>query len=255
MLKVFRALTACCCVFVQLGLPTAAQAEGFRLIKLDGGYLKWGESKLGAGAVVTYSLVRGHAMFAGARNCRAMVEPQDLLAASNIRVRQLKSELAAAARAWEAVANIRFRYVDDPENAQLLIGAQARPRGRAFANVEFERPTKPVLQGLITLISESDAKAFRLRRLPLYRLKRALVCLNPAQKWKIGFDGDLTRYDLRYTLMHEIGHAIGLNHAGRRGSLMSFKYNETSRDLRVGDIAGVRLLYGTRGVAAVETNH
>ena len=40
------------------------------------------------------------------------------------------------------------------------------------------------------------------------RIARSQICLNPRQRWKIGFDGNLTVYDITHTLAHEIGHAI-----------------------------------------------
>ena len=55
---------------------------------------------------------------------------------------------------------------------------------------------------------------------------RSLICLNPTQPWKIGFDGRLDVYDLRYTIAHEIGHAIGLDHPSAAGQLMSYRYDE-----------------------------
>ncbi len=80
--------------------------------------------------------------------------------------------------------------------------------------------------------------------LEIAEITRSAVCLNPAHKWKIGFDGDLKSYDLRYTFAHEIGHAIGLDHYLRGSSIMHFKYRETFRSLQPGDIAGARWVYG-----------
>ena len=76
-----------------------------------------------------------------------------------------------------------------------------------------------------------------------------MVCLNPTRPWKIGFDGDLDVYDLRYTLIHEIGHAIGLDHPAIAGQLMAYKYGEKFRVLQAGDIRGVETLYGPRRAA------
>ena len=58
------------------------------------------------------------------------------------------------------------------------------------------------------------------------------------------FDGDIDVYDMRYTLVHEIGHAIGLDHPGPSGQVMSFRYTENFSGLQPGDFHGVRLLYG-----------
>lgn len=67
----------------------------------------------------------------------------------------------------------------------------------------------------------------------------------PRKQWKIGFDGDKDVYDIRYTLVHEIGHAIGLDHPGPEGQLMGFRYTEAFADLQPGDLRGIRQLYGT----------
>ena len=73
---------------------------------------------------------------------------------------------------------------------------------------------------------------------------QALICLNVNSAWKIGFDGDLRRYDLRHTFMHELGHAIGLDHPGVRTALMDFRYREHFQGLQSGDVAGAVRLYG-----------
>jgi hypothetical protein len=76
------------------------------------------------------------------------------------------------------------------------------------------------------------------------RLTRSLICLNPDERWKIGFDGNLAVYDLRYALLHEIGHAIGLDHPAIASQLMDFRYMERFRAPQPGDVLGAVALYG-----------
>jgi hypothetical protein len=80
----------------------------------------------------------------------------------------------------------------------------------------------------------------------------ARICLNPAKRWKIGFDGDLTVYDLRFTLAHEIGHAIGPDHPVGAGQIMGYRYEERFRSLQSGDAQAAPLLYGARSPSAVK---
>jgi Matrixin len=86
---------------------------------------------------------------------------------------------------------------------------------------------------------------------PVKPISRALICLNPTRQWKVGFDGDLQRYDLRYTFAHEIGHAIGLDHPAGAGQIMGYRYEERFRELQAGDVSGAVLLYGRRQPEAV----
>jgi hypothetical protein len=83
-------------------------------------------------------------------------------------------------------------------------------------------------------------------------ISQSLICLNPAKRWKIGFDGDLKVYDLRYALAHEIGHAIGLDHPAAVGQIMGYRYEERFRSLQSGDTEGLALLYGARTPSAVD---
>ena len=82
---------------------------------------------------------------------------------------------------------------------------------------------------------------------PARRIAKSLICLNPAKSWKIGFNGNMDVYDLRYTIAHEVGHAIGLDHPSPSGQLMSFRYDEDFRSLRPGDVSGAVALYGKPG--------
>jgi hypothetical protein len=204
---------------------SVAQAEpSFLLLKLDGAYVKWGDPVLGTGAKVRYSLVTDRREFSGARNCGDMSPLEPTLRHVGINPDQLRSETAAAFAMWERAADIQFEAVADPEQADILIGAQTFPVGRAFANVAYRRD------------EHGDTR----------RIDKALICLNPKQPWKVGFGGNANAYDLRYTIAHEIGHAIGLNHPGPSGQLMGFKYAESFRGLQAGDLGGAVALYGSR---------
>jgi hypothetical protein len=139
-----------------------------------------------------------------------------LLDRSRLSEAVLRSELRAAFAMWETAANVRFREATPGEVANILVGAQAEPEGWAFADVFYDatvaEPVKPIT--------------------------RSLVCLNPQKTWKVGFDGNLSVYDLRYTLAHEIGHAIGLDHPNGAGQIMGYRYEERFRTLQEGDVSG-----------------
>jgi hypothetical protein len=199
---------------------------GFRLLNLGGGTLFWSkgpdEAAKDAGPLtVTYAFVTSELDSPNARNCRSIGPIDTLLSKSQIDKKGLQREVRAAFDMWETAANIRFSETADASKAGILIGAQLVPEGRAFADVSSKAGTGE--RGLI---------------------ERSLICLNPDQRWKIGFDGNLTVYDLRYTFAHEIGHAIGLDHPSPSGELMSFRYDEKFRSLQEGDIAGAVSLYG-----------
>ncbi|HEX7073639.1 MAG TPA: matrixin family metalloprotease [Hyphomicrobiaceae bacterium] len=202
----------------------AQSLHGFRFLKLDGEYVVWstweGEPKA---ANVTYAFVRSRTETPDAVNCSTMGPIDPLLQKSKLDRGAFQAEVRAAFDMWQSVANITFTEIADPNEAGILIGAQLEPFGRAFTNVSYK----------------SDSAEPR-------PIKRSLICFNPEQRWKIGFDGNLEVYDVRYTMAHEIGHAIGLDHPMSAGQLMHHRYAERFRTLQEGDIEGVALLYGLR---------
>lgn len=205
--------------------PLSAEADKagiFRIIQLKGSAVKWGGPSMGTGATVSYAFATEPVAFSEARNCRAMEPMDELLARSGIDRAAYEAETAKAFEAWSAAADIIFHQVRDTDAADILIGAQAKPIGRAFTNVSY---------------AGAAASAVR-------PLEKSLICLNPEQPWKIGFDGDLDVYDLRYTLKHEIGHAIGLDHPNTTRQVMSYRYEERFAALQPGDITGAVALYG-----------
>jgi hypothetical protein len=217
-----------CCAFGASG--SARDAANFNLLKLAGDNVRWQAPANGQALVVTYMLVRDDVESAGARNCRKMTSLDHLIAASELAPSAVHEEIAAAFQMWEAAVNISFREASKGERANILIGAQAEPQGWAFADVSYDTTS--------------------LERVKPISLSR--ICLNPAKRWKIGFDGDLSVYDLRYTLVHEIGHAIGLDHPVGAGQIMGYRYEERFRSLQSGDKQGAALLYGARSPRTVE---
>jgi hypothetical protein len=201
----------------------AATFLGFRLLNLENQQVRWQTPTLGERAIVTYAFATEKVDTPDARNCGSMLPPAAAYGPSNIGANEFRAEVAASFRMWERVANIEFRETPDVAGAGILIGAQAEPIGRAFTNVALKPGT-------------ADKKV----------IGRSLICLNPKQPWKIGFDGRLGVYDLRYTIAHEIGHAIGLDHPSAAGQLMSYRYDEKQTGLQQGDIEGATLIYGAR---------
>ena len=148
--------------------------------------------------------------------------------------------IASSASAAEPKRFLGFRLLD-LENQSVK---WETPRQRVGATVTYAFATK--------LVTTEGGRAFTNVELkpagePGRKvIARSLICLNPAQPWKVGFDGDLDVYDLRYTIAHEAGHAIGLDHPSPAGQLMSYKYDERHQGLQPGDIRGAALLYGAR---------
>lgn len=202
-------------------LPADAGENGYRLLKLDGYKVKWGDQRLGVGASVSYAFAREPLQFHDAINCGEMASIE-LLSSNSLSLETLAHETAAAFRVWEHAAGLSFHEVTDARDANIVIGAQGQPRGRAFANVTYAPDPDDGVRAI----------------------EQALVCMNPDHDWKVGFDGDMNVYDIRYTLIHEIGHAIGLDHPGPSGQVMGFRYTEAFADLQPGDLRGAQVLYG-----------
>ena len=200
--------------------------RGFRILELDGKPVRWPGNSAGPPSI-TYAFVEKDSHFQGAKNCGSMQSPDSLLKTSRIDRAKFEGEVRAAFDMWERAAGLVFSEIPNPANAGILIGAQLEGEGHAFANVDYR----------------AGAGKERL-------IEKSLICLNPDLRWKVGFGGSLSVYDIRYTIAHEIGHAIGLDHPASSNQLMSFTYGERFRDLQEGDVEGAVRIYGARQIEA-----
>src|SRR5437016_4802236 len=64
------------------------------------------------------------------------------------------------------------------------------------------------------------------------------VTFNTGQTWNVG-----SNYDLFTVAMHEIGHALGLDHSTALGAVMAAAYGGVQKGLSSDDIAGIRNIY------------
>ena len=198
---------------------------GFRLLDFGGLYVRWGGSGPDP-VVVTYTFVDRDVAFDDTRNCTRMAPVDGLLSQSGVSKVMFLEEVRFAFDMWERVANIRFEAAAGGAKPGILIGAQADPVGYAYADVTYVKDGTGTTR----------------------QIDRSLICLNPMKRWKVGFDGNLAVYDLRYTIAHEIGHAIGLDHPEPHGQLMSMDYLESFRSLQAGDVSGAVRIYGARSL-------
>lgn len=213
------------------GSAAARADDGFRLLQIDGHDLKWGEPVLGKGATITYAMVTGSTTIKGKINCLRVGGIETLLSRSQVTRRVFTRELTQALAMWQSVANIRFRPTKRAEAANIVFASEGVPEGIAYADVAFNA-SKPGAA--------------------VNRLRKGIVCLNPNVRWTAGQPASIAdaivphEYRLRYTLAHEIGHVLGLDHPGPEGELMSFEYGSQFDGLKQGDIAGIGTLYGRR---------
>ena len=238
---------AAAAIFVAVATSMCAAAD-HRLLVLEGSWVKWGKAQWGAGATVTYAFASAAQQSPEARNCASLMPFDDLIAKTGLSGDKVHGETEAAFTTWSNATGLNFVETKDVLKADIVIGGQGNPAGRAFTNVELDaRPmaeAPAAAERGFTLSVEPPSGAARPQGLrPIHK---ALICFNPLAKWKIGFDGNLDVYDFRYTLTHEIGHAIGLDHPGAAGALMGFRYDEKLKGPTRSDSEAAQRLYGLR---------
>jgi hypothetical protein len=157
-------------------------------------------------------------------NCKYMQSFNKI--SKDIQPSDIKIQLRAALSSWERVANIVFIETKDINAANIIIGAEAHATGSYSWSL-------------------SPGIAFTNIAVKNHKIEQSYVCLNGNKKWKVGFDGNFSTYDLRHTFMHETGHAIGLDHPElEKSQIMSYRYDEAVKEPQTSDIEAIQKLYG-----------
>ena len=207
------------------------------LLEAQGHTFRWGIQTQTQPQVITYAVLQTPFSVPGGRsvvspdNCGTMKPFDAILSASPlINSTAAADALKSAFARWEGVANVKFVATLDPAAANIVVGASGHSTGRAFANISYQNdPSAQPVGKALGRVDELPASA---KFTSVAQIEQAYVCLNPSARWKTSFDGNLTAYDLAYTFTHEIGHAIGLDHPGRTGSIMAYRYDETTSNLQ-----------------------
>lgn len=131
-----------------------------------------------------------------------------------------RAEVRAALDEWSRVIDERrmFYEVDDPRSAQLVIGFRTSAHDVTLAGC----PDK-FTQGVRTIAHvftyESECLA-------------GIVHLNSDLTWVMDGSNRKGNYDVRYAILHEVGHLLGLEHTYEPGHIMFPEYIGVVRKLR-----------------------
>lgn len=241
-------------LLVAAAIASAGATHAEKVLRLEGDIVMWVAPGAGAATSVTYAMLTESYSLPknnptlSRDNCGSMRPFAAIVAASpGVSDEMARQQLRAAFAAWQEVAGLEFIEVNDPHKADIIIGATVAASGRAFANLSIRggRDAQPIAKALgATSDGRPSDRAGPIVERSAAAIDRAYVCLNSKTPWKAGFDGNLDVYDLRYTFMHEIGHAVGLDHPGRSGSIMGYRYDERVHKLQPSDIAAAQSLYG-----------
>ena len=168
--------------------------------------------------------------------------PANIKAGSNV----LRAARRALAR-WSEAANIQF--VEVSSSAQSISAAGGNGDGISLITIAHTPENSALFTGASSVVPGRTRVFFTQTGV----ITEADIVLNPGQQFSA--DGTPGTYDLEATLMHEIGHLLGLEHSSVVGATMQPRQGKngiyglsawTSRTLSDDDRAGVRAMYGVR---------
>jgi len=183
-------------------------------------FLKWGDDELGrASGEITWSMSLAGLDFDG----------------MDYSIAQFEQAVQAAFDAWAAVADLTFRMVTGDADIDIVTATEAEVPNLAGNTV-----------GLASYSFSTGADRFN----DVAEIFASTIYMDLAETWSPfggsdtnpnDADGDLSFFGV---LLHEIGHALGLDHVADTSEIMNATISTNT--LGDGDIEGIRELYGLR---------
>lgn len=128
---------------------------------------------------------------------------------------QFKDAAMEAMSYWEAVAGLKTRYVDDPNQARIV---------------------------MTTGVIDQSGGTLAWSELPQQGTRRVTQKYDTREQWIISAN-PTNGIDLVRVACHELGHALGMGHISN-GNLLAPIYSKTIRKPQAGDIQEMRSRYG-----------
>ena len=120
--------------------------------------------------------------------------------------------------AWERVTNINFVEVSDSSTVDIRLGYQ-----------NIDGPSGTLGETLSYYIGSE--------------LVQSYIAFDPAENWDVNFGQATWGISAYSTALHEIGHAIGIDHSDDSGAIMAALYNN-AQSLTQDDIEAAQAIYG-----------
>lgn len=177
---------------------------------------KWGSSLLGTvGGKVTWSFAT--VSYAGGYQYDAQISDA-----------AYQADIRRAFDTWEKVAGIDFVESVDSSSVGIRLGFDA-----------IDGASKVVGEARYQGVSDSNFIASS----PRYSITKAEIRFDTAENWSTGTSTPVNRVNFYSVALHEIGHAIGLDHSDDLMTVM-YPMNQNQQALGTGDIQGITTIYG-----------
>lgn len=138
----------------------------------------------------------------------------------------MKMVFVVAMSKWAENSLIRFTEVDDETQANVKFKFVGGDHGDGY---NFDGPGNVLAHAFFPNQNRAGAVHFDL-----------------SEKWTLNNWGSPIQIDLFNVVIHELGHALGINHSSQEDSVMYAWYKPENSKLSEDDLLAIRQLYGVR---------